>query len=131
MDTRRSDQKHTPLALTLKRRFCANGTGCCIRRGIAWGRDMAMVQPRSGRQLINEGRYPYVVELALPDSGLEFELNRGIVGFHKSRSLQPRHGRRIIRNNKTYSRWCFSDLPTARAFLERFGGEVLQPEPSC
>jgi hypothetical protein len=83
---------------------------------------MAMVQPRSGRQLINEGRYPYVVELALPDSGLEFELNRGIVGFHKSRSLQPRHGRRIIRNNKTYSRWCFSDLPTARAFLEQFGG---------
>jgi hypothetical protein len=121
MDTRQSEQKHTPLAFALERRFCGNGTGCYIRtRAISWGRDM--VQPPSGKQLINESRYPYVVELAVPDSGLEFELNREIVGFHKSRSLQPRHGRRIIRDNQTYSRWCFSDLTTARAFLEQFCG---------
>jgi hypothetical protein len=83
-----------------------------------------MAQPRSGKALINESRYPYVVELAVPDSGLEFELNRQIVSFHTSRRLQPRHGR-LIRDNQMYSRWCFSDLPTARDFLEQFGGELL------
>jgi hypothetical protein len=83
---------------------------------------MAMVQPRSGKALINESRFPYIVELAVPETGLEIELNTQIVGFHKSRSLQPRHGRRIIRDNQPYSRWCFSDLTTARAFVDQFGG---------
>jgi hypothetical protein len=94
-----------------------------IARVFSWGREVA--QPRSGKPLkplINESQYPYVVELAVPDTGLEIELNRQIVGFHKSRRIQPRHGRRIMRDNQTYSRWCFSDLPTARAFLEQFGG---------
>jgi hypothetical protein len=36
---------------------------------------------------------PYVVELAVPDTGLKIELNRKIVGFHKSRRIQPRHRR--------------------------------------
>ena len=89
-------------------------------RVFSWGREMT--QPRSGKPLINESRYPYVVELAIPETGLEIELNRQIVGFHKSRRIQPRHGRRTMRDNQTYSRWCFSDLPTARAFLEQFGG---------
>jgi hypothetical protein len=94
-----------------------------IARVFSWGREVA--QPRRGKPLkplINESQYPYVVELAVPDTGLEIELNRQIVGFHKSRRIQPRHGRRIMRDNQTYSRWCFSDLPTARAFLEQFGG---------
>ena len=80
-----------------------------------------MAQPRSGKPLkplINESRYPYVVELAIPETGLEIELNRQIVGFHKSQRIQPRYGRRIMRDNQTYSRWCFSDLLTARAFVE-------------
>jgi hypothetical protein len=115
-------QKHMPGVIALKGRFCGNGTGCYIRRGLSWGRDMAMAQPRSGKALINESHFPYIVELAVPDTGLEIELNRQIVGFHKSRSLQPRHGRRIIRDNQTYSRWCFSDWTTARAFVEQFGG---------
>ena len=67
------------------------------------------------KPLINESRYPYVVELAIPETGLEIELNSQIVGFHKSQRIQPRYGRRIMRDNQTYSRWCFSDLPTARA----------------
>jgi hypothetical protein len=36
---------------------------------------------------------PYVVELAVPDTGLKIELNRKIVEFHKSRGIQPRHRR--------------------------------------
>jgi hypothetical protein len=56
--------------------------------------------PTQLKPLINESGYPYIVELAVPETGLEIELNRQIVGFHKSRSLQPRHGRRIIRDNQ-------------------------------
>src|SRR3974390_2602866 len=82
----------------------------------------AMDQPRRDRPLINERRHPYIVELAVPVTGLKIDLNRQIVGFHKSRRIQPRHGRRSMRDNQTYSRWCFSDLPTARAFAEQFGG---------
>jgi hypothetical protein len=81
-----------------------------------------MPGPHSGKGVHNESRYPYVVELAVPHSGLEIELNRQIVGFRKSRGIQPRHGRQTIRDNRTFSRWCFSDLATARAFLEQFGG---------
>jgi hypothetical protein len=88
--------------------------------GFSWGRNVA--QPRSGKALINQSHYPYIIELAVPETGLEIELNRQIVGFHKSRRIQPRHGRPTMRDNQTYSRWCFSDLLTARAFLEQFGG---------
>jgi hypothetical protein len=28
-------------------------------------------------------------------------------------------------HSEIYFRWCFSDLATARAFMEQFGGEVL------
>lgn len=76
----------------------------------------------SDKALNNESRYPYIVELRVPDAGLEIELNRQIIGFHKSRRIQPRYGRQIIRDNRTYSRWCLSDLATARAFIEQFGG---------
>jgi hypothetical protein len=103
----------------IKGGLIADGTIGKAKRSVG-GRNMA--QPRSGKSLINESRYPYVVELVLPDDGLAIELNRRIVGFHKSRRIQPRHGRRIIRDDQTYSRWCFSDLATARAFLEQFGG---------
>lgn len=76
----------------------------------------------SDKALNNESRYPYVVELVIPDAGLEIELNHQIIGFHKSRRIQARHGRQIIRDNRTYSRWCFSDLAAARAFIQQFGG---------
>ena len=46
--------------------------------------------------LVNECKYPNIVELTFPADGLEFELNRRIIGFHKSRHIQPRHGRRSL-----------------------------------
>jgi hypothetical protein len=54
--------------------------------------------------------------------------NRRIMGFHRSRKIQARYVRRIIREGQIYYRWCFSDLETARAFMEQFDGEVLQLE---
>jgi hypothetical protein len=51
--------------------------------GNLWGRDMA--QPRGGKQLINESHFPYIVELVVPDSGLEFELARSEVSIEGCR----------------------------------------------
>jgi len=76
--------------------------------------------------LVNELKYPNIVELTFPADGLEFELNRRIIGFHKSRHIQPRHGRQIVRENRIYSRWCFADLGTACDFIEQFGGAFAE-----
>jgi hypothetical protein len=53
---------------------------------------------------------------------LDVALGRRIIEFHNSRHIQPRHGRRIVRQGQIYYRWCFSDLASARAFIEEFGG---------
>ena len=73
----------------------------------------------------NEIKYPYVVELAVVGDGLDVELNRRIIQFHKSRHIQLRYGRRLyVRRPKTHYRWCFSDPASARAFIEEFGGAL-------
>ena len=63
-----------------------------------------------------------VVEVAVARGRLDVELNRRIIEFHKSRNIEPHHGRRIFRDGENFFRWCFSDLATARAFIEQFGG---------
>jgi len=50
-----------------------------------------------------------------------------IMEFHKSRYIQLRHGRTILRDGENYYRWCFADLMTALAFVERFGGALNRP----
>jgi hypothetical protein len=87
-----------------------------------------MGEPHTSRTIINESKYPYIVELAVDTDELSVELSRRMLHFHKSRNIQLRHGRRIIRETQIYFRWCFSDSATARAFIEQFGGEILQPE---
>jgi hypothetical protein len=85
-------------------------------------------QPLSGKAVANEQWYPYIVELVVADDKLDVEVSRRMMNFHRSRKIQARYGRRIIRESRIYFRWCFSDLETARAFMEQFDGEVLQPE---
>jgi hypothetical protein len=63
-----------------------------------------MIRPGSGKALANEKKYPNIIELAVPDDGLEIELSRRIMEFHKSRNIQPRYGRWITKNNQTYCR---------------------------
>src|SRR5689334_15953071 len=65
------------------------------------------------KAIANERKYPNIVELAVPADGLQIELSRRIIQFHKLRHIQPRHGRRIVRGNRIYSRWCFADLGKA------------------
>jgi hypothetical protein len=76
----------------------------------------------NARALENERKYPHIIELRVPATGLDAALNQQIMIFHKLRHIQPRLGRTILKNNDSYYRWCFSDLPTARAFLGQFGG---------
>jgi hypothetical protein len=45
---------------------------------------------------VNERKYPNIVELTFPADGLEFELNRRIIGFHKSRQFNRGMGVRLL-----------------------------------
>jgi hypothetical protein len=78
---------------------------------------------RTGKALHNERSYPYVVELTVATEGLDVRLSRRIMDFHKSQRIQLRHGRTNFGGaQRSFYRWCFSDLATARAFIEQFGG---------
>ena len=77
---------------------------------------------RAGKGLANERKYPFIVEVPVAAKGLKVELSCEIVDFHKSRSIAPQLGRTAFRDGKSYYRWCFSDLETARAFVGQFGG---------
>ena len=81
------------------------------------------VQFSSTKAVANESKYPNIVELRVPADGLDVALGRRIVNFHRSRHIHPHHGRAIIRQKQIFYRWCFSDLATARAFIDQFGGE--------
>jgi hypothetical protein len=72
----------------------------------------------------NEINHPYVIEVAIVSDGLDIELSRQIMQFHKSRHLSLRYGRRLTSSRgKIHYGWCFSDLLIARAFAEQFGGD--------
>jgi len=81
---------------------------------------------RIGKAVVNERKYPFIVQVPVAASGLDVELNGQIVGFHKSQCIPPRFGRTVFRDGQSYYRWCFSDLPIARAFVEQFGGKFYK-----
>jgi hypothetical protein len=70
--------------------------------------------------------YPYIAELPASTRGLDITLGRRITQFHKTRQVQPRHGRIILKEGQSYYRWCFSDLQMAHAFIEQFGGSLCE-----
>jgi hypothetical protein len=77
---------------------------------------------RVGKADVNERKYPFIVEVPAAADGLNVELNRQIVGFHKLHHTTLRFGRTALRDGQIYYRWCFFDLATAHAFAEQFGG---------
>jgi len=79
---------------------------------------------RSSKAAANECKFPNIVELVVASDELDVALNRCIIDFHTARHIKPRHGQRIIKDGELYYRWCFSDLTTARDFIERFGGTL-------
>jgi len=82
----------------------------------------ALAFDHAGKAVTNESKYPFIIEVPVTARGLDNALNGGIIAFHRSRRIPPRFGRNIWRNEQHYYRWCFSDLATARAFVEQFGG---------
>jgi len=72
----------------------------------------------------SERKYPHIVELAVGKRALDVALGRRIMHFHNSRHIKPRHGHIVLKKGQMYYRWCFSDLTTAQAFIEQFGGTV-------
>jgi hypothetical protein len=78
----------------------------------------------SYRAMRNEINHPYVIEVSIVSDGLDVELSRRIIQFHKSRQVELRYGRRLTtRRGTIHYGWCFSDLLIARDFAEQFGGE--------
>jgi hypothetical protein len=75
-----------------------------------------------------ESKYPYIIELALTDRALDVGLSCRIMNFHRTRHMQPRHGHTAILKEGRIFRWCFSDLDTAQAFIEQFGGSLRHSE---
>jgi len=75
----------------------------------------------------NETKFPYIAELPASMRGLDVALSRRIIQFHKTRHVQPRHGRTILKEGQFYYRWCFPDLQIAHEFIEQFGGSLYEP----
>jgi hypothetical protein len=90
-----------------------------------------MPRGSSYKALANERKYPYVAELPVSVHGLDVELNRRIFQFHKTRHVQPRHGRTILTERQHYYRWCFSDLQMAHEFINQFGGSLYEPNQNA
>ena len=61
-------------------------------------------QPLSGKAIANEREYPYIVELVAADEKLDVEVSRRMMEFHWSGKIQPRYGRRIVREGQIYFR---------------------------
>ena len=123
-----------PQSITETRCYCgrlaAKSDARCIAANFAKllelfkrsGADM----PSGVKAAANENKHSYVVELPVASGGLDVKLSRAIVQFHKSRQIQPCHGRIILRDRGLTYRWCFDDLSTANAFIEEFGGKFFK-----
>jgi len=55
---------------------------------------------RAGKTAANEAKYPYIVEVPIAANGLNVELNRQIVGFHKLHHTTLRFGRTALRDGQ-------------------------------
>jgi hypothetical protein len=86
-----------------------------------------MTRGSSYKAVRNETKYPYVVELPASVGGLDVALSRRIFQFHKTRHVQPRHGRTIETKRQHYYRWSFSDLQMAHESIKQFGGSLYEP----
>ena len=69
---------------------------------------------------INRRRFPFVVQIAVPDGGFGRILDAINAWHHYSKIQQRRHT-----GEKDFYRWHFGDMKTAEAFRQRFGGEIV------
>ena len=114
-----------PRITAAKKKPLSEKKGAVIGR--AAGEAYRPLKKRGYRALTNERKYPFIVELAITGEELELALSRRIIDFHNRRHIRTRHGRPILRNGEKQYRWCFSDIATAHAFIEQFGGAFYKP----
>ena len=81
------------------------------------------------KKLSTERNFPYIIEIALPESGLAANVSREMATFHRSRDIRLRFDRARIQNGQHYGRWCFSEPAVADAFREQFRELRLQSQP--
>jgi len=79
---------------------------------------------QSNKAAANESKFPNIVELLIASDGLDIALSLRIMDFHNARHIKPRHGQTIKKEGELYYRCWFSDLATARAFIEQFDGTL-------
>src|SRR5262249_31783965 len=60
------------------------------------------LQPSIGKAVTNERKCPYIVEISVADDKLDVEFSRRIMGFHRSRKIEARHGRRTVSKGQIY-----------------------------
>jgi hypothetical protein len=71
-----------------------------------------------------ERDFPFIVEIAVPPSGLGKTLDAMYV-FHARHGIQAQRGRsRRDEDGRDYIRWCFADREIAAAFAAEFGAKV-------
>jgi hypothetical protein len=85
--------------------------------------------PRSSRKTQlsphgNERKFPFVVQIAVPDGGFGCTLD-AINAWHFYSKHGQRLGRRQEIGEQQFWRWCFAQREIAEHFSRRFGGEMV------
>jgi hypothetical protein len=68
-------------------------------------------------------KFPYIVEIAVPASGLGKRLD-AMHDFHAKRDIKACLGRGRREDNQDHLRWYFAEATTAAAFAAKFGGNL-------
>jgi len=72
----------------------------------------------------NERKFPFVVQIAVPDGGFGCTLD-AINAWHFYSKHGQRLGRRQEIGEQQFWRWCFEKQEIAEHFRRRFGGEMV------
>jgi hypothetical protein len=79
---------------------------------------------RAGKTAANEAKYPFIVEVPIAANGLNVELNRQVVGFHKLHHTTLRFGLLHSETGKFFTAGAFSiwrrRAPLPNSLAERF-----------
>lgn len=74
----------------------------------------------------NERQFPNIVELPMPSGGFGSRLD-AMHDFHSERGLGSLRGQLQRRDDQEFVRWCFAESGDAEAFLQQFGGRLIDP----
>ena len=73
---------------------------------------------------VNERKFPFVVQIAVPDGGFGCTLD-AINAWHFYSKNGQRFGQRQDVGEQQFWRWCFATREVAELFKLRFGGEMV------